>query len=366
MAGGEPRWDSDDSRIRTLDLMKTQTRRRILSLLLVQESQGSGGLYLRELARAIGTSAATASYHLEKLEEFGLVRGVSTGYRKYFLITNLGKRALAEKDAQGISFSASIERRKVYSKDRDEVVLENESARVVVVPNLGSRVVELRSFAVYDFLHRLYPRKGEVPEYEQYGGLEHTLNPFPGIGYLSEFEYRIGSSELHTFSDLELPDGLVRYRKSYALDRSMPLLRITHSFQNLSDRDLKFSWSSHPEISIGGNPAGNQIIVPEKRVRILGFTGNRTKIYVHPTEPWCAATDPATGMILGELFPKGTVSRVGIWQDTTYYTLELIVDQIGLPPDGETEFSTWIAFTRGSEETVRGLCTVLSLWEERA
>jgi len=359
VAGGS--WESGEKRIIALDLLRTAARRRILSLLSVRDGQGSGGLFLRELSRSLRISAATTSYHLQRLEEQGLVKAISTGYRKYFVITQLGKAALSEGEEP--SFSASVRVEQVYSTEHDEVVLENQTSRVVVVPQLGSRVVELRCFSIFDFLNRLYPSKAKLPGYEQYGGVEHTLNPFPGIGYLSPFRYEIEPPHLKTVSDLDLDGAKVRYTKTFGLDSKIPLLEIGHGFQNLSESEITFSWSSHPEISIAGSPTGNQVVVPDRQIRKLIFSGNRTKAYLHPSEPWCAASDPATGLIMGQLFPPGTVDRIGIWQDSSYYTVELIIDRIRLLPEEKMEFPTWVIFTRGSEETVRGMCSVLSLGE---
>jgi len=236
----------------------------------------------------------------------------------------------------------------------NQVVLESGDARVVVVPEVGGRIVEL-SYKGLNALYRLYPQGVSFGPYTEYGGIEEHIGSAPGSLWNVPWKCDVsdGRVTLSAFS------GRTLVRKSLVLDENAPVLRMEYELTNYSMNFARFTFGIHPEIAIGGDHRAVRFHVPsEGEVLSAGYAGAGFRKYVTPGQGWCAATGSVPNaevgtLLLMQMFPEGVIDSVEVYcpRVDTHLVLEPIIFGVGLTPDKTARFR-YIVYCGPGDESI--------------
>ena len=349
----------DAERIKDQEILTSRARRRILRLLL-DEKRRERGLYLLQIARALNTTPPNMVYHLKKLKESGFVEEVDTGYRKYYLLTEKGEKGLKQTSSVDSKQTAvswvDAQIADIYGSGKSQVALENEQVKVIVAPELGGRIVQLRFEGNVDFLYRLYPKGRRFGQYLEYGGIEDSVGPWPGLSYRARYDFKLAKDDQAAACSLrlDLRREPIRIEKRISLERGSSTVRVEHTLINKARDTRTVSWSNHPELALGGTPSGNYSYVPtETGVEEIKYYPSFSKIVLRPNEGWCAATNVARNVVFGQIFPQPPIDKIGAYQAKTHHTLELMAEEVTLPPQEEVSFSILYHVGRGGYDIIR-------------
>jgi len=350
---------SDSERIKNQEVLISEVRKRILRLLL-EERTKERGLYLLQIARALNTMPPNIVYHLKKLRNSGFVEEVDTGYRKYYLLTKRGLQALEE---ASFSDSKQVTARMVdaqvadvYNSGMVQVILENEKVRVVIAPYVGGRIAQLRFEDNLEFLFRIYPKARRFGQYVEYGGIEDSIGPWPGMSYNSKYTFEL---EKHTrmaacLLKLDIHHPPIRVEKRVSLEGGSSTIRVEYTLTNRTRKTMSISWCTHPELAIGGNPLHNYSYVPtETGVEEIKYYPSRSKTFLRPKEGWCAATNTVRNVVFGQIFPQPLIDKIGLYPAKDHHTMELIAENLALPGEDKAKFSILYHVARGGYDTIR-------------
>jgi DNA-binding transcriptional ArsR family regulator len=349
----------DSERIKDQEVLISEVRRRILRLLL-EEKMKERGLYLLQIARALNTVPPNIVYHLRKLKNSGFVEEVDTGYRKYYLLTKRGVQALEEassSDSKQIT-ARTVDARvaDVYGSGMVQVVLENEKVKVVIAPYAGGRIAQLRFEDDLEFLFRIYPRAKRFGQYVEYGGIEDTIGPWPGMSYSSKYAFEL-EKQARTAAcllRLDLHRPPIRIEKRISLEGGSSTVRVEYRLTNQTRKAMSVPWSTHPELAIGGSPSNNYSYVPtETGVEEIKYYPSYSKIFLRPKEGWCAATNTVRNVVFGQIFPQPLIDKIGLYPTKDHHTMELIAENLALSTGGKASFSVLYHVARGGYDTIR-------------
>ncbi len=266
------------------------------------------------------------------------------------------------------------------------VQLENDFASIVIIPQIGGKIVSIQSrsggreflwqddtrpyrqprygdgFGNYDAsgFDECFPTIGECiyPEFPWQG----IIVPDHGELWCIPWQHELGTDSvyLHTYG-VRFP---YRFEKRLTLAPDAGRCTIAYRVTNLSPFDLKYLWSAHPLFAA---QEGMRILLPgEPEVRLTFALGNRVngdflqnfrwpwlcapdgetvdysligspdlkandKVYANaPAEGWCALHEPQSGDFIALGFPPDKIPLVGV-----------CIDHGGWPFEGQAGY--WVA-----------------------
>lgn len=226
----------------------------------------------------------------------------------------------------------------IFSAGKEQLVLENGLLRVILVPEVGGRIAEIRMGGI-GFLHRTYPKGIRFGNYVEYGGIEECMGGFPGTLWNSSWGYK----ETEEGVVLSTRSDRVLVRKEISLDDNGSIIRIVYTLANLSHRFSKFTFGIHPEIRISDSIEKSWCHLPAKGGTLsLKYTGPGFKDHILPEEGWVGAS--CGRHVLAMFFPRGVLDDVEVYFPLvgTHIVLEPLIYGVGISPMKEVRFTCQI------------------------
>jgi hypothetical protein len=243
----------------------------------------------------------------------------------------------------------------IYEEDalnagKNQVIMSNDNAKVIIVPELGGRIADIESGETR-FLYRKYPEGVDFGPYTEYGGIEECIGGAPGTLWNTRWRWdrKDDGVLLQALSKGILVRKYVRFT-----DETEPIIGIDYSFLNFGSNFSKFTFGIHPEVCIGGSLKDNQYHVPTGGELLNGrYVEPGFKSKILPSEGWCAIT--CEGKAFGQMFPEGVIDTLEIYYPRvdTHIVLEPIIFSVGVSPDKYAGFTYMIYMGDGDAEKIR-------------
>lgn len=271
------------------------------------------GTSVTNLSNRLGIPYHRAYYHVVRLMIMGLLRRSKLGHEKKCLISDEGRELVEEwgSDSARVLREDSVFR------------IRNRQICFSVVPECGGRIAEIVPQGSPgtdgdNLLHTLYPEYRSFGRYTEYGGMEEQIfcgaDSFPGLGWKQSWHAGIVSENSPASLAIETQvrgSGTLDLRRVFTLDSCEPLIKIERSFRSLTERFLTFRWSNHPELR---RDIFDSYSVPGERgiqTGRLSLPGRQDRL---PCQgDWWLAYSSDTGVFLGEVFPKGVLDEVCVY-----------------------------------------------------
>jgi hypothetical protein len=247
-----------------------------------------------------------------------------------------------------------VERIDLFNTGREQFVLSSGNTRVVVVPEVGGRIVEL-SYKGVNALHVLYPKGITFGPYTEYGGIEEHVGSAPGSLWKVPWKCEVSDDGSRVI--LSAFSGQTLVRKSLSLDADAPILHIRYEMSNYSGNFARFTFGIHPELAVNGNYRQLRFHVPgEGDVLSGGYSGPGFRRYIAPQQGWCAATAPHLNvpLLFMQMFPEGVIDSVEVYYPKvdSHLVLEPIIFGVGITPQKTAAFSYLVYFGPGDESSI--------------
>ena len=140
----------------------------------------------------------------------------------------------------------------IYEEDvldagKNQVIIANDDAKIVIVPELGGRIADVQAGDV-SFLHRTYPNGVEFGPYTEYGGIEECIGGAPGTLWSADWKWEQSNGGIL----LQCRSKHILVRKLITLDETEPIIKIDYDFFSFGVTFSKFTFGIHPEVNIAG------------------------------------------------------------------------------------------------------------------
>ncbi|MGB9596700.1 MAG: hypothetical protein ACPL7B_10510, partial [Candidatus Poribacteria bacterium] len=216
----------------------------------------------------------------------------------------------------------------VLGAGKDQIIINNDKIRVIIVPEAGGRIAEIQSNDV-QFLHRTYPKGINFGPYTEYGGIEECIGSAPGNLWNASWQYEIKDNGVL----LQVMSRAILVRKFISLDESLPIVKIKYDFFNTGNTMTKFTFGIHPEISINGFFRDNRYYIPSKNGIIQGVDelAGFKKSVPFP-ELWCSVSNDK--YTFGQMFPKDVIDSIEIYypRANTHLVIQPMILGVGIAP----------------------------------
>ncbi|MBN1594321.1 hypothetical protein JW933_00195 [candidate division FCPU426 bacterium] len=250
-----------------------------------------------------------------------------------------------------------------------DIILANSEVEVQLQKEMGGRVMSfyLRKTGS-NMLYQNYPkveqRAGEK-DWVEYGGINDW---FPG-GWPGEVWNGPWEAEVITADG---PEAVVKMwtktDKGLKLERTMTLaadsrrLRLDYEVTNLTGGSARYQWFNHPDLAPGPkNFAGefHRMIIPvadnkdpdQEEVLQEKFIAKIDKDTYVPHSGWVVALDSQSQDYFMQVFNPEEITQIGVWQDSNFYTMELLGKDEVLKPAESKKFTIfYIAGNKNWEE----------------
>ncbi len=259
-------------------------------------------------------------------------------YSRTVFVINKNEAAIIEGDYNGDTYP--------------DIVIGNNKIEMLITSIIGGRILSLYNRETgHNQLYTDYPgielTKGDTPgDWVEYGGINDCLPIlWPGDIWNNEWDYRVtkrGPKQVAFFMTAKTKNNLTLQRY-ITLNADSSKVKIDYTIKNNSSQELKFVFANHPDFAPGPKKDADQthrVIVPIKDKLInKPFGILKAKYHYSPSEGWCVALDSKTGEYFAQIFDKKLVEKIGEWEGTVFYTMELIFKEIELRPGEEKKFT---------------------------
>ncbi len=242
----------------------------------------------------------------------------------------------------------------ILNAGKNQVIMNNELMKIIIVPELGGRIVDAISGET-KFLYRKYPDSVSFGPYTEYGGIEECIGGAPGTLWNTSWKWEQKENSVL----LQAISKNILIRKLISLDESEPIIKIEYDFANLGNTFSKFTFGIHPEISIGGSHKENIYHIPSENLVMGTYQGPGVKKTIKPTEGWCAVT--YDDKVFGQMLSEGVTDIIEVYYPRvdTHLVVQPMIYGIGVSPEKRAGFTYMVYMGEGDAEKIK------QLYEER-
>ena len=198
----------------------------------------------------------------------------------------------------------------------EQIVLENKSLSVLIVPALGARILKITAKpANMNYLRMDFPFYKKASYRVHYGGIEDELSN----GEISDipWTHRIVntlSGDALECSCLETNLG-VKISKTISLHQNLPFVSVKYILENYKDKVVDVSVRTNADIAIGNNAEGCELnVATTQGRRSIPFRRSVERIALVPSEGWFTVRKGALdrSFLFGHLFPISEIRSLSI------------------------------------------------------
>ena len=238
-----------------------------------------------------------------------------------------------------------------------DIIMANSKVEVQLQKEMGGRPLAfyLRASGA-NMLYQNYPkveqREGNK-DWVEYGGINDWFpGGWPGEVWNGSWEHKVVKAE----GEDVVVTMWTTTEKGLRLERTMTLvansreLRLDYNVGNETGGIARYQWYSHPDFAPGGENFASEyhrMIIPVKdpkdQNKIIRhaekFIAKIDKDTFVPREGWVVAVDTQSKDYIMQKFDPKEITQIGIWQDSNFYTMELLGKEVSLKPAETRSFT---------------------------
>ncbi len=247
----------------------------------------------------------------------------------------------------------------IMKRGDEDVILANAEVEIQAVQDIGGRIMafyhrETGANMLYQNYPKIAKRKGDR-DWIEYGGINDWFpSGWPGVVWNNHWEAEIVTDD----GNEAAVKMYTKTRKGLLLERTMILpakgrrLQVDYQVTNLSGDIMKYQWFNHPDLAPGKNNFADEqhrMIMPisdpenKKRVKFVTekFIAKIDKDSYEPRAGWVVGLNQATKDYFMQLFKHEEIGQIGVWQDSNFYTMELLGKEVTLKPGEKRNFTVF-------------------------
>ena len=245
-----------------------------------------------------------------------------------------------------------------------DYALGNAFVEVHVTQALGGRILSIiRRDSGNNQLYLDYPRTASTQgdtwdKWAEYGGINDWFPAeWPGKVWNNDWKAKVlergGSSVAVVLASRA--DEQLRIEKEIRVDAAFSSVKVSYEIANDGDVDRAATWTNHPDFTPGSTAGKEDLIVIPVSDRAglarKSYEPRMQKSHFIPSENWVLAHDSKNREFLGEVFDNARVEKVGVWEGSGFFTMELIFNKMLLPPRSKKDFTVEYVTGRGELES---------------
>ncbi len=240
-----------------------------------------------------------------------------------------------------------------------DYVLGNRRVEVHIAPALGGRILGFfwRSSGNNQLFSDPKAIQCRIPgaqSWVEYGGINDSFAfDWPGEVWNIPWKTQARQEANGAWTLLQSVESgnRLRLERQVTLNPDSQELILNYTVKNLGPEKATWQWYNHPNLAPGKTPelqSQREYLLPMPgRMLRKPIIGNRTKECYAPAKNWCLGLEAKSGEYFLQRFDLQQIRQIGIWQEYSFFTMELLSEKTELAPGEKKSFGVRYIIGKG-------------------